>query len=422
VARWRNLLDRPTFVDALLAVGVATASLPMLVLLANGQLIVDDSLGDPVDITARTVWASAGVAALQALPLVWRRRAPWVVLIATLAMWTLPVVLADVDDAVFYVDVLPIVVAAFTVASTGTVRRAVAAGVVAVVGSTSPTIVINARSVSGLGTADLLASMLPSLVLPVAFAIGAARAVHSQRARADRLQRAAIDAEIAAEIAAETAAVRAATEERRRLARELHDVVAHHVNLIVVQAEAAPFATGEGDAPHRFGTIADTGRAALDELDRLLGLLRGDESASRSPLPSATEIPSLVAATRDAGIPVELEHFELPTTLDPTTSATLHRVVQEGLTNVVKHGDRADPARVAVTTSGDGVEVSISNRSLTGDRAHSELGTAGRQGFGLRTMAERVHALGGTLVADDAEHGRFRIVATLPVERRGERT
>ncbi len=211
----------------------------------------------------------------------------------------------------------------------------------------------------------------------------------------------------------ETELARAAAEERRRIAREMHDVVAHSVSMMVVQAGGARriLDRDPGRAIAAAELIERTGREALTEMRRLLGVFHADDSAAEyAPQPTLRELEALIERARTAGLPVELtvegERRELPAGLD----LAAYRVVQEALTNVLKHGGGA-PAEVEVHYRADAVEVRIA------DRGNGALNVRlGGSGHGLVGMRERVRMYGGELHADRRRGGGFEVRATLPLE------
>jgi len=212
----------------------------------------------------------------------------------------------------------------------------------------------------------------------------------------------------------ELAAARAVLDERARIARELHDVVAHSVSVMVVQAGAGRrvLARDPAGAAAALEVVERTGRNALDELRRLLGVLRADDGASgTAPQPTAGDVAELVASWRAAGLDVELRtEGEVPP-LPAGLGLTVYRVVQEALTNAVKH---AGPARVEVVLRyGDEVEIDVV------DDGRGAAGASGLPsgGQGLIGMRERVELFGGRLSVGPRSGGGFRVRATLPLAR-----
>jgi signal transduction histidine kinase len=201
---------------------------------------------------------------------------------------------------------------------------------------------------------------------------------------------------------------RALEEERARIARDLHDVVAHAVSLIVLKAEAgAAVLDAEPDrARAQLSSIQETGRQALGEMARLLGMLRV-EAGEPLTQPRVAELPSLVEGVRRAGLDVTLavEGDERP--LNPGVDLTVFRVVQEALTNALKHGRAGGRARVVVRYMPDRVAIEVSNETSS-----SSGGTRG--GHGLVGMRERVSLYDGSFRAGSAGLGAFTVTAELP--------
>ncbi|MFI8928455.1 sensor histidine kinase [Streptomyces sp. NPDC053474] len=210
----------------------------------------------------------------------------------------------------------------------------------------------------------------------------------------------------------DTKAARAA--ERLDLARELHDLVAHHVTGIVVQARAASYTAGTaGHAPataDTFTRIADAGDAALGAMRRLVRVLREGE-ARTAPLPGLAELRALAQPGAVAGPPVtvEVEHG-LEERLPADLAATAHHVVREALTNVRKHAAGAGAVRVTVRSAEGGLEV----RVVDDGALPAPAGPGDRGGFGLVGLGERVRALGGRLTAGPRPDGGWEVRAVLP--------
>jgi signal transduction histidine kinase len=207
----------------------------------------------------------------------------------------------------------------------------------------------------------------------------------------------------------------AVARERVRIARELHDVVAHSVSVMVVQAGAARsvLARDPGASVQALTAVEDTGREALTEMRRLLGILRPDGAdVEHSPQPSLERLGALVARSRDAGLDVEVSVEGEAGPLAPGVDLTAFRLVQEGLTNALKHGGRGR-AQVVLRWSPEVLEVEIANRVGADGRSASGLVGGGQ---GLVGMRERVALCGGDLRAGPIGHG-FVVRARLPRER-----
>jgi signal transduction histidine kinase len=226
--------------------------------------------------------------------------------------------------------------------------------------------------------------------------------LRAQRALAAQAERAEVEG-----------ARRAVLQERTRIARELHDVVAHHISLIAVRAETAPYRLSglPETARAEFGSLSEVAREALADMRRLLGVLRHDEPAALAPQPQLADLPALVDAARRAGVPVELS---LPPALGQVPAGVglcAYRIVQESLTNASQHAPGA-----AVTVSVDHDSRAVLLRVANGPSGPvGPSGNEHRPGHGLTGMRERVALLGGSLSAGPAPDGGFVISAVLPV-------
>jgi signal transduction histidine kinase len=206
---------------------------------------------------------------------------------------------------------------------------------------------------------------------------------------------------------------RAVLEERTRIARELHDVVAHHMSLIAVRAETAPYRlTGLPEpAQAEFGSLSQVAREALTEMRQLLGVLRHDQPADLAPQPELADLPALVDAARQAGLPVELS---APTALDRVPAGVgvcAYRIVQESLSNASQH---APGAAVTVSVGHDSGAVLLRVANGPGGPAGPS-GNEDGPGHGLTGMRERVALLGGSLSAGPSPDGGFVVSAVLPL-------
>jgi signal transduction histidine kinase len=199
----------------------------------------------------------------------------------------------------------------------------------------------------------------------------------------------------------------AAEEERLRIARELHDVVAHNVSVMAIQAGAARVAGTSGK--EALLAIETTARATLAELNRLLGVLRKQPEASLDPRPGLDQLPALLKPARDAGLEATLrvigEQRPLPAALD----LSAYRIVQEAITNVLKHA-QASRVEVIVEYEPDALVVTITDN---GSGARDAVGTS--TGHGLIGMRERVELFAGELRAGSSSLGGFKVRARLPV-------
>jgi signal transduction histidine kinase len=209
-------------------------------------------------------------------------------------------------------------------------------------------------------------------------------------------------------------------EERARIGRELHDVVAHHMSLIAVRAETAPYRLPDCPAPVReeFRAVGDAAREALTDMRRLLGLLRGGDDVERAPQPDASGIPALVAA---AGPTVDLKIDGDPERIPAAAAVCAYRVVQESLTNARRHAPGA-PVTVELRVVADAVLITVRNGPAAARPEDRTLGAAdvgragaGGGGHGLMGMRERVGAVGGTCAAGEDPDGGFTVTAALPL-------
>ncbi|WP_442320540.1 sensor histidine kinase [Amycolatopsis thermophila] len=210
----------------------------------------------------------------------------------------------------------------------------------------------------------------------------------------------------------------AVAEERGRIARELHDVVAHAVSVIVVQADGASYALKSNPelAERAVRTISDTGRQALAELRRLLQVLRGEEGTGepRIPQPTADSLAELADRVRSAGLPVELSLDGELSGLPAGVSLGVYRIVQESLTNTLKHAGRGARARVRVRRTENLVDVEIVDDGAGKARALvPEPDLPG--GNGVIGMRERAHLFGGVLQVGPQPGGGWRVHASFPV-------
>jgi signal transduction histidine kinase len=241
----------------------------------------------------------------------------------------------------------------------------------------------------------------------------------------------------AGEALADTMLAHTARGERARIARELHDVVAHHISMVAVQAETARLTTPGLPAAgaHRFAEIGDTARAGLTEMRRLLGVLREDAEdagaivADRHPLPGLPQLAELVDASRDAsGAGIRLIVSGPVTEFDPGVELAAYRIVQEALTNARRHAPGAavdvelcyadDALRLRVRDNGPGPAGSPDSGAHAPREAPAagDYALAGAAGHGLLGMRERALAVGGTLWTGPAPGGGFVVEAVLPAK------
>jgi signal transduction histidine kinase len=210
----------------------------------------------------------------------------------------------------------------------------------------------------------------------------------------------------------------ALTRERARIARELHDVIAHHVSMIAVRAATAPYALADlpKAASAEFGEIAGQARAALEELRTVLGMLRADQGAmDRIPQPRLADLPDLLDRMPATGTRVTFQMTGTPRPLPESVELCGYRIIQEALTNSGRHaagshvavelGYASDALRISIRDDGTGVSAARGSPSAAG-------------GFGLMGMRERVAMLGGEFKAGPDQAGGFRVAASLPAPAR----
>jgi signal transduction histidine kinase len=214
------------------------------------------------------------------------------------------------------------------------------------------------------------------------------------------------------ERAEEEQARRAVLEERTRIARELHDVVAHHMSLIAVRAETAPYRLTDlpDSARDEFSSLSEIAREALAEMRRLLGVLRHDQPADLAPQPELADLPSLVDTARQAGLSVELSVPAAPDHVPAGVGLCAYRIVQESLSNASQH---APGASVTVSVGHDRGTVSLRVANGPGGPVRPSENGQGA-GHGLPGMRERVALLGGSLSAQPSPDGGFVVSAVLP--------
>jgi signal transduction histidine kinase len=335
------------------------------------------------------------------LPVAWRRRWPLGVLCFTMAAGTLQgLYLSSVDEVatIFFV----VIVLGYTAGAHLPRRRAFIALPLMFAGICGVNL--------GAETATTSDYVFPTAVVSIAWLSG--RAVRARALLTEELHEAAIRAEEAHEADAQ----RAMAEERRRIAREMHDVVAHSVSVMVVQAGGARRIIDRDPdrAAQAAAQIEYAGRAALVEMRRLLGLLHGGEgeAGALAPQPSLAELDALVERSRAAGLPVEVrvlgERRPVPAGID----LAAYRIVQEALTNTLKHAGAA-PTEVHLRWGDHELELEILDRGRPGTARNGSGG-----GHGLVGMAERVRLYGGELEAGPRPAGGFRVRARLPLEER----
>ncbi|MDX2826343.1 histidine kinase [Streptomyces ipomoeae] len=392
-----RLTAHPLALDAALALGVLAC------MVAGSYIDPHAEHGDKWG--TRTPDAlSTTLMVLAAATLVARRRAPMPVLAATSALTLTELITGDPRAPV----AMSTVVALFTVASRTdrpTTWR---------VGLLTMTVLT--------GTAMLVGS-LPwydqenvAVFAWTGMAAAAGDAVRSRRAFVDAIRERAERAERTREEEAR----RRVAEERLRIARDLHDVVAHHIALVNVQAGVAAHVMDKrpDQAKEALAHVREASRSALGELRATVGLLRqsGDPEAPTEPAPGLERLDELVGTFRSAGLAVEVARADHDTVLPAAVDLAAYRVIQEALTNVRKHAGPEAKAEVSVVRVGPNVEITVIDNGTGPDATAADDGHGG--GHGLLGMRERVTALGGTLTTGPRYGSGFRVHAILPLKNR----
>lgn len=352
------------------------------------QLKLGGGFGDFPEVSTDPDALAYALASLSALALLWRHNHPWVVFLVTLA---LSLLLAGLGNGV-HAPLAP-AVALYEIALVSERNRTWAVVGTAIAGWFG--LVVIEMSVTPYGAPDYL---LPGTIWAGAWLLGDRR--RSQRTRmSDRLANARREQELAV------------AEERTRIARELHDSAGHALNTILVQAGAARVLREQDDdrAAKAVAAIEELARETIEEIDRIVGLLREDREMDRSPLPGIDQIAGLVERQRASGLDVQFTVGGDSDRSPPAdVSRAVYRIAQESLTNASRHGTGA--ATIGIEIGPDELAISVANPvSVQNASPH-------RGGRGLAGMRERAQLLGGTL--DARQMGtRFQLKARLPYDR-----
>lgn len=373
---FRALRDRPFLSDGSLAALLA-------VLVVGDVWTAENYFTGP-----RWLYLMAGL--LMTVPLAWRRRAPLAVVSVVMAALTAQSLALGDSAPSPDSELIAWLIAVYSVATHSDRRGAFVGGGISL-----------AAGLVWLGPDDFL---LPVVTFGGAWLAG--RLMHNRQLYATALEERARLLERERDVNARVAVA----EERMRLARELHDVVGHSLSVMVVHAGAERLALGQ----HRPSTretllaIEHTGREALAEVSRLLGGLRSDgEELALAPRPSLAQVDALVQTVRDAGLRTELRIEGEPAPLPPVIDVSAYRILQEALTNVVKH---AGPARatIVVRYSSRAIEIEVADDGRGPVNGHEP-------GYGLAGMRERVELHGGTVETGRGNNGGFTVRARLPL-------
>lgn len=361
---------------------------------------------------------SLGLSALQVAGVVLVNRFPrWGLLAATAA--TAAMVLSSntiPDEAPWPIPVTSIIatVAALGISTTrGQWLPATAAGALIAAISTWVATVVGAKMPPG----PIVANITVFLSLSAAAVLGGILLRSAIQTRGQLRE--------AREVSEIALARREVVEERTRIAREMHDVVAHGMSVIQVQAASAPYRYPDlsADVVAEFDELATTARTALAEMRALLGVLRADDAAEQAPQPGLAELPDLVAGARSTLLdPVLLDRLpeDVRQRMSPVMGLTIYRVVQESLSNIVRHapGTEAEVELNYETTPGQSGRLLISIRnSAPSDASGVNKGKhpVDTSGHGIRGMQERVAALGGALSTAPTAEGGFAVLAIIPL-------
>lgn len=377
---------RALWVDAALAVAVALA--------------VDLAISVAGEPGSRPVDAAAyAMGALMGVPVLWRRRWPFGALIATAA-----VLFAYYATGFPGISpAIPLAVALYSAAAAGRLGWSLVVAALFVATGIG-TLVLNRHE----PVAVVLAGMVQAAALLAAVAL-LGEVVRSRRVRlaaaADRLRW--------LEARQEQRTAHLLAEERLRIARDLHDVLAHTTTAITVQAQVAADALTDSPQQARsaLDAIRSAGRDAMVELKATVGVLRTDGDVPKDPAPGLDQLDGLLALVRDAGIQTEAAATGERRPLPAAVERSGYRIVQEALTNVVRH---SAATRVTVAVDYGPAELTIEVTD-NGSRSPRDA-NVGRQGNGIAGMTERATALGGSLQAAPSPTGGFRVRATLPAE------
>jgi signal transduction histidine kinase len=371
----RSIEEHPFAVDCAIAVTLAA-------------IVVEDLVSSGGYYTA-SQWIYVPAALLMTLPLAWRRRAPLAVcavVLGTLTAESLAVGSAPTPDVAMVAWLLAI----YSVAAHCGRRSALAGGAISI-----------AAGLVWMGVDDFL---LPIVVFGGAWIAGRLVRQRQQYAEALEERTAALERE------RETNKRIAISEERTRIARELHDVVAHTIGVMVVQAGAERLHE-EPDTPahEALSAIERSGRQAMVEMGRLVAMLRTDqESEVLGPQPGLGQLDALISRIRETGLSVDLVVEGTPRGLAPGLDVSAYRIVQEALTNTLRHA-RSQRAQVLLRWEPSALQIEVSDDGVGPSSSEQ------RAGHGLLGIGERVALFGGVLVTGRSELGGYLLAATLPL-------
>ncbi|MEU2431685.1 sensor histidine kinase [Streptomyces sp. NPDC007861] len=391
--RW--LREHPLALDAALAFAVLVCMVTASFADPNGPH------GRPAFFTRTPDAGSVLLMLLAAGVLVFRRRRPVPVLAATGALSVVGYVTGDPPAPV----AMSAVIALYTVASRTDRPTTWRVGLL--------TMTVLTGTAMLFGSAPWYSQENLGIFAWTGMAAAAGDAVRSRRAFIDAIRERAERAERTRDEEAR----RRVAEERLRIARDLHDVVAHHIALVNVQAGVAAHVMDKrpDQAKEALSHVRAASRSALNELRATVGLLRqsGDPEAPTEPAPGLAGLDELLDTFRHAGLPVELARTDRDSERPAAVDLAAYRIIQESLTNVQKHAGPDAKAEVSVVRVGRTMEVTVLDNGVPAAAPDTDSG-----GHGLLGMRERVSALGGTLSAGPRYGGGFRVQAILPLKTR----
>ncbi|MGV8967650.1 MAG: sensor histidine kinase [Cellulomonas sp.] len=386
--RWNRWVDAHAFaLDALAASLFALVAVPTATDLLTGYATTS---------TATHIWAG-----LVIVPLAWRRTRPVAAAIAVFAVGLLHVLVGQ--SLIFPADVA-VLIALYSVTVYGPrwAHRTAIAG--ALVGSLLLAVSLLLQQ-NGAGVVAIW--LLASVTALAVWAFGLVRRARYETLNAlrDRAERLEVERDQQAQLATSA--------ERARIAREMHDIIAHSLSVIIAQADGGRYAAqADPDAAARsLGTIAETGRAALADVRRLLGVLRlGEDGASALvPQPAATDLEQLVEQMRSSGMRVSFARMGAARTLPPGAGMVAYRICQESLTNVLKHAGPDPSVTVLVQWLPEALALEVS------DDGRGAAAVSDGRGQGLVGMRERAAMFGGSVAAGPRAGGGFRVRVDLPM-------
>jgi signal transduction histidine kinase len=387
MAKWAEA--RPLCVDAV------TAALVGLPLFAWSVIVL---------VPAGARFALSG-ALLTHVALAFRRRAPLPSFVAVSAGCAamLAGALVGTDNLLLPPSMLLFPWALYALCAHGLPRDPACGLVVAVLGAAGIALAFWRRPGDAAGLHPVFVFVFVLAVTTMAWSLGLWR--RTQRAYLLSLE----DRARRAEAAKEERARRAVADERARIAREIHDVVSHSLSVVISQAQGGAYAVraDPGRASTILATIADAGRHALTDMRGLLGVLRPDTPLEADPQPTLADLPSLLDRTRAAGLAVTLHRSGNSNSLSPAAELAVYRLIQESLTNTLKHAGSGRTATVRLCWEEDALTVEVGDDGP--GRVNDE-----PSGLGLIGMRERFQAFGGTVAFETAAAGGLLVTAHLP--------